>query len=66
MENAYPDRKFLHLIDSSAEADLVKDVLKSPLGLASDVIKRLFEEKAAAKQKPLNSLTSDGPLSISG
>ena len=44
MENAYPDRKFLHLIDSSEEADLVKDVLKSPLGLASDVIKRLFEE----------------------
>lgn len=45
MENAYPDRKFLHLIDPSQEADLVRDILKSPLGLASDVIKRLFEEK---------------------
>ena len=43
MESAYPDRKFLHLIDSSVETDLVKDILKSPLGLASDVIKRLFE-----------------------
>ena len=43
MESAYPDRKFLHLIDSSEETDLVKDILKSPLGLASDVIKRLFE-----------------------
>ena len=45
MENPYPDRKFLHLIDSSEETDLVKDILKSPLGLASDVTKRLFEER---------------------
>ena len=45
MENAYTDRKFLHLIDSSEETDLVKDILKSPLGLASEVIKRLFEER---------------------
>ena len=45
MENAYTDRKFLYLIDSSEETDLVKDILKSPLGLASEVIKRLFEER---------------------
>ena len=45
MDNAYPDRRFLHLIDSSAETDLVKDILKSPLGLASDVVTWLFENR---------------------
>ena len=44
MENAYPDRKFYNLMDSSEKTDLVKDILKSPLELASDVIKLLFEE----------------------
>ena len=45
MDNAYPDRKFLHLMDSSAETDLAKDLLESPLKLASIVIGWLFEEK---------------------
>lgn len=45
MENRYLDRRFLHLMDSSEEIELVRDILKSPLGLASDVIERLFEEK---------------------
>ncbi len=45
MENTYPDRIFLHLIDSSEETELVKDILKSPLGLASKIIKQLFEER---------------------
>ena len=45
MDNAYPDRKFLHLMDSSAETDLAKDLLESPLKLASIVIEWLFEEK---------------------
>ena len=45
MENGYPDRRFLHLMDSSEETDLVKNILESPLGLASDIIKRLFEER---------------------
>ena len=45
MKNTYPDRIFLHLIDSSEETELVKDILKSPLGLASKIIKQLFEER---------------------
>ena len=45
MKNTYPERRFLHLMDPSEETTLVKDILKSPLGLASDIITFLFEEK---------------------
>ena len=45
MQNIYPERKFLHLMDLSEETQLVKDILKSPLGLASDITTFLFEEK---------------------
>ena len=45
MRNTYPERKFLHLMDCIEEVNMVKDILKSPLGLASDVITFLFEEK---------------------
>ncbi len=45
MPNAYPDRRFLHLADSSEETKLVRDILKSPLGLASEVVTWIFEEK---------------------
>ena len=45
MKNTYPKRRFLHLMDYSEETRLVKDILKSPLGLASDIITSLFEEK---------------------
>ena len=45
MKNIYPERRFLHLMDPNEETSLVKDILKSPLGLASGVIKCLFEEK---------------------
>lgn len=45
MKNTYPARKFLYLMDPSEETMLVKDILKSPLGLASDLITFLFEEK---------------------
>ncbi len=45
MKNTYPERRFLHLMNSNEETRLVKGILKSPLGLASDVVKRLFEEK---------------------
>lgn len=44
MKNTYPERRFLHLMDPSTETKLVKDILKSPLGLASDITKRLFAE----------------------
>lgn len=45
MKNIYPERKFLHLMDPNEETMLVKDILKSPLGLASDLITSLFEER---------------------
>ena len=45
MENMYPNRIFLHLIDSSEEIELVKNILESPLGLASKIIEQLFEER---------------------
>ena len=41
----YPDRIFLHLVDSSEEIELVKNILESPLGLASKIVKQLFEER---------------------
>ncbi len=44
MKNTYRERRFLHLMNPNEETRLVKDILKSPLGLASDVIKYLFEE----------------------
>ena len=47
MKNTYPERRFLHLMDRSEETRLVKDILKSPLGLASKIITSLFEEKLA-------------------
>ena len=45
MPNIYSERRFLHLMDPSEESILVKDILKSPLGLASKIITSLFEEK---------------------
>jgi hypothetical protein len=41
----YQDRIFLILEDDSDEIKLVKDILKSPLGLAKDIIKCLFDDK---------------------
>ena len=54
MQNTYPERKFLHLMNFSEETEIVKNILKSPLGLASDVIKSLFEEKLEEREKDLN------------
>ena len=45
MKSIYPERRFLHLMDLSEEISLAKDILKSPLGLASDITRYLFEEK---------------------
>ena len=45
MRSAYPDRRFLLLMDSSEETELIKDILKSPLDQASKLITSLFEER---------------------
>ena len=56
MKDTYPERRFLHLMDHSAEASLVKDILKSPLGLASKIITSLFEEKLAKWKDDLDEI----------
>ena len=45
MRSAYPDRRFLLLMDSNEETELIKDILKSPLDQASKLITSLFEER---------------------
>ena len=43
-------------MDPSEETMLVKDILKSPLGLASDIITSLFEEKLAKLKEDLDEI----------
>lgn len=43
--NEEQDRVFLQLLDETEEVKIVKSILKSPIGLAQDIIKRLFENR---------------------
>ena len=43
-------------MDPSEETMLVKDILKSPLGLALDIITSLFEEKLAKLKDDLDAI----------
>lgn len=45
MKSTYPERNFLHLMDNTVETQVIKKILKSPLGLASKIVKALFENK---------------------
>ena len=45
MKNTYPLRNYLHLMDNSVETQLVRKILKSPLGLAAKIVRFLFEGK---------------------
>lgn len=56
MPNTYSERRFLHLIDFSEETEMVKNILKSPLGLAEDIIKSLFEEKLEERKEDLDEI----------
>lgn len=56
MKNAYPARRFLHLMDPNEETQLVKNILKSPLGLASNIITSLFEEKLTELKDDLDEI----------
>ena len=56
MQNTYPERRFLHLMDLNEETEMVKNILKSPLGLASDIIKSLFEEKLDERKQDLDEI----------
>jgi len=48
----YQDRRFLLLLDSEKSIELIRKILKSPLGLATDIITKLFNNE-------LNSLKED-------
>ena len=58
MKNTYPERRFLYLIDSNEveEMQLVKDILKSPLGLASIIITKLFEDRLTELKDDLDEI----------
>lgn len=56
MNNLYPERRFLHLMDNDAETLLVKDILKSPLELAGKIITDLFEEKLGELKDDLDEI----------
>jgi hypothetical protein len=45
MKSTYPVRNFLYLMDNSVETQLIKRILKSPLGLAAKIVESLFENK---------------------
>ena len=45
MKSTYPERNFLHLMDNTVETQVIKKILNSPLGLASKIVKDLFENK---------------------
>ena len=54
MRSAYPDRRFLLLMDSNEETELIKDILKSPLDQASKLITSLFEERLGEVKNELD------------
>ena len=43
--NINQERVFLQLLDEVEEVKIVKSILKSPIGLAQDIIRRLFEDR---------------------
>jgi len=56
MTGKYQDRVFLNLLDDTEETLLVKDILKSPLKLAADIIKYLFDENLDSLKDSLDDI----------
>jgi hypothetical protein len=52
----YQERIFLHLLDNTKEVELTKRILKSPLGLATDIIYALFDNKLVSKKDELDKI----------
>ena len=52
----YQERIFLHLLDNTNEVELAKRILKSPLGLATDIIYALFEDRLVSKKDELDKI----------
>jgi hypothetical protein len=52
----YQERIFLHLLDNTSEVELAKRILKSPLGLAADIIYALFEDRLVSKKDELDKI----------
>ncbi|MBA4313446.1 MAG: hypothetical protein C0417_12555 [Chlorobiaceae bacterium] len=52
----FQDRIFLNLIDENGHTLLIKKILKSPIGLASDIINSLFEENIESLKNDLDKI----------
>ncbi len=50
------ERVFLQLLDETGEVELVKSILKSPLGLAKDLIVLLFEKRFSQLSEELDGI----------
>ncbi len=56
MKSTYPERRFLYLMNPSEETGKVKEILKSPLCLASWIITSLFEERLSELKDNLDEI----------
>lgn len=55
-ETNYQDRIFLQLLDSKKSTELIKKILKSPLGLSNDIIKKLFDDELKSLKVDLDKI----------
>lgn len=58
MTTRYQERIFLTLVDDTKENILVKEILKSPLGLASELVRLLFEDDFTKLKDELDEIKS--------
>lgn len=52
----YQDRIFLQLLDSNNSTNLVKKILRSPLGLSTDIIIKLFNNELSSLKNDLDKI----------
>lgn len=50
----YQDRIFLQLLDKKKSTELIKKILKSPLGLSADIITKLFKNELSSLKDDLD------------
>lgn len=52
----YQERVFLYLLDESEETKIIRKILNSPLGLAKEIVKNLFEDKLGELKNNLDTI----------
>lgn len=52
----YQERVFLYLLDETVETKIIRKILNSPLGLAKDIVKNLFEDKLGELKDNLDTI----------